>query len=59
MLGRSGLAGCVGERFTAGEATIVPLPHPSGRSTWLNAKENHDRLARAINLIHEELGARG
>lgn len=27
---------------------IVPLPHPSGASLWLNRPENYERLARAL-----------
>jgi uracil-DNA glycosylase len=57
LLGRSGLAECVGERFEVGEATVVPLPHPSGRNTWLNSQENRARLAQALDVIHEELAA--
>jgi uracil-DNA glycosylase len=57
LLGRSGLDECVGGRFEVGDATVVPLPHPSGRSTWLNAQENRARLARALELIHAELAA--
>lgn len=29
----------------------VVLPHPSGRSTWLNREENRDRLERSLSLI--------
>ncbi len=57
LLGRSNLSECVGELFETGDVAVVPLPHPSGRSTWLNAPENHARLARAIDLIHQELAA--
>jgi uracil-DNA glycosylase len=57
VLGRSSLSDCVGHRFTIGEAAVVPLPHPSGRNIWLNARENRERLARAIDLIHVELAA--
>jgi uracil-DNA glycosylase len=56
-LGRSSLAESVGERFEADGDAVVPLPHPSGRNTWLNAEENRARLARAIELIHAELAA--
>ena len=34
---RSGLAECVGCRFDYDGAAVVPLPHPSGASGWLNA----------------------
>jgi uracil-DNA glycosylase len=57
LLGRSSLSACVGDRFEVGEAAVVPLPHPSGRNIWLNARENRARLARALDLIHEELAA--
>jgi uracil-DNA glycosylase family 4 len=57
MLGRASLADCVGARFDADAAAIVPLPHPSGRNTWLNTQENRARLGRAIELIHAELAA--
>jgi uracil-DNA glycosylase family 4 len=56
-LGRSGLVDCVGKRFEADGAAVVPLPHPSGRSTWLNVEGNRARLARAFELIPLELGA--
>ena len=56
MLGRArSLDECVGERLQVEGRTVVPLPHPSGRSTWLNDRANHARLARAIALVHEEL----
>jgi uracil-DNA glycosylase len=57
LLGRSALTECVGVRFEVGEATVIPLPHPSGRSTWLNSRENRARLERALELIHKELAA--
>ena len=36
LLGLTGLAEHVGRRYVHGEATVVPLPHPSGASSWLN-----------------------
>jgi uracil-DNA glycosylase len=57
LLGRSGLSDTVGRRFEVGDAAVVPLPHPSGRSTWLNDHANHARLVRALELVHEELVA--
>jgi uracil-DNA glycosylase len=38
---------------------IVPLPHPSGASLWLNRPENQERVARALAHIRRlcrELG---
>jgi hypothetical protein len=33
----------------------VPLPHPSGASSWLNFPENRERVAAAVELIRNEL----
>ena len=55
LLGFASLDACIGERFDHGDATVVPLPHPSGVSRWLNLAENRDRVERAIELIHAEL----
>jgi uracil-DNA glycosylase family 4 len=38
---------------------IIPLPHPSGASTWTNAPENQQKVKKAIKLIakqREKLG---
>jgi uracil-DNA glycosylase len=35
---------------------VIPLPHPSGRSTWLVRPENQARLDRALELL---AGTRG
>jgi uracil-DNA glycosylase len=32
---------------------IVPLPHPSGASLWLNRPENRERLAQALVALGE------
>jgi uracil-DNA glycosylase len=37
---------------------LVPLPHPSGRSTWVNAPANRARLERALALLRESAGWR-
>jgi uracil-DNA glycosylase len=56
LLGRARtLDEAVGERFELDGRAVVPLPHPSGRSTWLNDRANHARLERAIELIRDEL----
>jgi uracil-DNA glycosylase len=55
LLGISGLAACIGERFEVRGAVVVPLPHPSGASGWLNASENRMRLERALAVAREEL----
>jgi uracil-DNA glycosylase len=55
LLGPLSLLACVGERYELGGAVVVPLPHPSGASGWLNARENLARLERAIALVRAEL----
>jgi uracil-DNA glycosylase family 4 len=57
LLGRTQLAGTVGERFRLGDAVAIPLPHPSGVSLWLNSPDNRALVARAAELIHDELAA--
>ena len=55
LLGISGLAACVGRRYERDDAAVVPLPHPSGASGWLNAPANRELTARAAALVREEL----
>jgi uracil-DNA glycosylase len=55
LLGRSGLADCIGKRFELEGAVAVPLPHPSGASGWLNAPANRELTARAAKLVRREL----
>jgi len=59
LLGRTGLAESVGRRFEYGQATVVPLPHPSGASSWLNAPENRRLVTEAVATIRAELGLTG
>jgi uracil-DNA glycosylase len=55
LLGPLSLLACVGERFELGAATVIPLPHPSGASGWLNSLDNRGRLERATALVRAEL----
>ncbi|CAN5174322.1 uracil-DNA glycosylase family protein [soil metagenome] len=43
----------------AGNALILPLPHPSGVSRWLNLSENRERLLKALGWLREERQRRG
>lgn len=43
----------------AGDALILPLPHPSGVSRWLNLPENRERLLLALAWFGEEREKRG
>jgi uracil-DNA glycosylase family 4 len=52
-----GLGECIGRTFEHADATVIPLPHPSGVSRWLNAPENRLRLDQALVLIRTRLDA--
>ena len=55
LLGLTGLVDTVGQRYELGDATVVPLPHPSGASGWLNDPSNRDLTAKAASVIRAEL----
>lgn len=55
LLGVSNLADCIGRRFDADGAVAIALPHPSGKSLWLNDPANRRRLADALEVVSEEL----
>ena len=46
---------CVGMRYELGDAVAIPLPHPSGASSWLNVPANKERVAAAVELVRREL----
>jgi uracil-DNA glycosylase len=39
-----------------GRSTVIPLPHPSGASSWFYQNDNKRLLDKAIELIAVELG---
>jgi uracil-DNA glycosylase len=63
FLGRGPLANLVGRSFAGRslpaaerapalrEAEVIPLPHPSGQSRWLNSPANRERLGRALEQL--------
>jgi len=55
MLGLTELTAAIGERFERERVPVVPLPHPSGASSWPYAPGNKERLERALALVHIEL----
>ena len=55
LLRITGLGQCVGQRYELDGAAVVPLPHPSGASGWLNAPANRELTARAAALVRAEL----
>jgi uracil-DNA glycosylase len=50
FLGRGSLEERVGRSFGQ-KPVMVPLPHPSGQSRWLNDHANRTRLDRALALL--------
>jgi uracil-DNA glycosylase len=53
FLGPAPLEERVGKRF--GEKPVmIPLPHPSGQSRWLNTSANREKLTDALALIAEQ-----
>jgi uracil-DNA glycosylase len=55
LLGVRRLTDAVGKSFLRGAAVAVPLPHPSGASSWLNDTTNRARLGKAITHVRREL----
>jgi len=53
FLGPGALEERVGNRYGE-KPVVIPLPHPSGQSRWLNSQANRDRLANALALIAEQ-----
>lgn len=49
--GRVQLGDVVGRSRLEGDRVLIPLPHPSGASRWLNQPENRRRLRRALALV--------
>jgi uracil-DNA glycosylase family 4 len=55
LLGLESLTACVGTRFEHDGACVIPLPHPSGASGWLNVPANRAKLGEALALVREQL----
>ncbi|MHB8641383.1 MAG: uracil-DNA glycosylase family protein [Gaiellaceae bacterium] len=55
LLGVQGVTECVGGRYELDGAVAIPLPHPSGASSWLNVPANRARVASAVAAIRHEL----
>lgn len=49
--GRLPLSEVVGKSRTDGDRVLIPLPHPSGASRWLNQPDNRVRLRRALAIV--------
>ena len=51
LLGLRRVSEYVGRTYQLGDATAVPLPHPSGASGWLNDHTNRARLETALEAL--------
>jgi uracil-DNA glycosylase len=55
LLGVRRLTDAVGKSYLLDDAVVVPLPHPSGASGWLNDDVNRKRLGKALTHVRREL----
>jgi uracil-DNA glycosylase family 4 len=55
LLGVRTLTEAIGKSYLRDDALVVPLPHPSGASGWLNEPHNRARLGKALTHIRREL----
>jgi uracil-DNA glycosylase len=56
LLGLKSVTEFVGTRIELEDGTVaIPLPHPSGASSWLNVPANRVRVAEAAALVRAEL----
>jgi uracil-DNA glycosylase family 4 len=55
--GRVPLSAVVGKSRTEDGRVLIPLPHPSGASRWLNDPGNRRKLRRALGIVRR--AARG
>lgn len=53
FVGNRQLSQLVGSVFTFRDALVIPLPHPSGVSRWLNDPENQALLDRALAALDQ------
>lgn len=59
LLGIGKLSDAIGRTHRRDGIVYVPLPHPSGASTWLNAPENRERLWRSLATLKEIMTGTG
>jgi uracil-DNA glycosylase len=43
-------------QHVGGRSTVIPLPHPSGASSWIHEGNNKALVDKAIGLIAQEVG---
>jgi uracil-DNA glycosylase len=55
LLGRGDMTECIGCTFDLRGVEVIPLPHPSGASSWPNVPANRVKLDAALTLVRTEL----
>ncbi len=55
LLGLAALTDAIGKSYVLEDAIVIPLPHPSGASSWLNDPLNRARLGKAATHVRREL----
>jgi uracil-DNA glycosylase len=55
LLGVASLTDAIGKSYLYDDAVVIPLPHPSGASGWLNDPANRARLGKAAVHVRREL----
>jgi uracil-DNA glycosylase len=56
VLGVRTMTEAVGKSYLVEDAIVIPLPHPSGASGWLNEPTNRKRLGKALTHVRREIG---
>lgn len=56
VIGVRTMTEAVGKSYVRDETIVIPLPHPSGASGWLNDPANRRRLGKALTHVRRELG---
>ena len=51
FLGSARLDGVVGTSYERNGLILLPLPHPSGVSRWLNRPEHQEMLSRSLEIL--------
>jgi len=55
FIGKVPLGDVVGTLRREGDRVLIPLPHPSGASRWLNQPANRALLDRALRILRREV----
>jgi uracil-DNA glycosylase len=58
LLGVRSVGESVGVHYELDGVVVIPLPHPSGASSWLNVPEHRARVVEAVESIRAELARR-